>query len=141
MFRKSLFCLVAALTFGAGLPAGAIAPLIPLDVRPTGTPGTFEVVESRAVGPSHIWCSAAYFARSQLRAGTGQRLYLAAGLGPSQIEPWRKSVVFTLMPDAELAQAGGPEGLRSLLLTLRHPGASLTIAHALQYCTDHLEVN
>lgn len=139
MVRSSLFCLAAVLALGSGAPAGAVAPLIPLEVRFTGVEGEFEVIEGRGAGASHIWCSAADFARGQLRAGAGQRLYLAAGSGPSRTSPGRRSVVFTLTPDADLAQAGGPEGLRGLLLTTRHPGASLPVAHALQFCLDHID--
>jgi hypothetical protein len=123
-------------------PALAFQPLIPLEVRDTGTPTTFEVIESRGAGPSHIWCVAADHARHALKASGTQRLTVVAPLGASQTRSGSKAVTFALIPrDAATSNSITPGLLGGLLLSVRSQGASLSVTQALQYCTDHIELD
>jgi len=130
----SLLCAVMALSG----PALAFQPLIPLDVRSTAT--GFEVIEARGAGPSHIWCVAADHAQHALGASATQRLLVTAPLGPSQTAPGRKAVTFALMSaDAAQSRSVTPGKLGGLLLSVRTENASLSVAQAALYCTDHIE--
>lgn len=131
-----------ALIAALGSPALAFQPLIPLEVRDMGTPGTFEVIESRGAGPSHVWCVAADHARHGLNADGTQRLTVVAPLGASQTKPGSKAVAFTLTaPDAATTNSITPGMLGGVLLSVRSQGASMSVTQALQYCTDHIELN
>ncbi len=136
-----LSALFLALVAALSGPAMAFQPLIPLDVRPTGTPGTFEVIESRGAGPSHIWCVAADHARHSLNATGTQRLTVVAPLGASQTKQGSKAVTFTLTPpDAATTNSVTPGMLGGALLSVRSDGATMSVIQALQYCSDHIEM-
>ena len=117
-------------------------PLIPLEVRDTGTPATFEVIEGRGAGPSHIWCVAADHARRVLDADGTQRLTVISPLGASQTKPGSKAVAFTLDPQTAAAVTEDRSGfLGGVLLSVRRAGSSMSVTQALQYCTDHIDLN
>jgi hypothetical protein len=121
-------------------PALAFQPLIPLDVRATGTPGTFEVIESRGAGPAHIWCVAADHARHALNATGTQRLTVVAPLGASQTQPGTRAVTFALAPaNAATTNSVTPGMLGGVLLSVRSDGATMSVVQALQYCADHID--
>lgn len=145
MFRFShrpTSALAAILMLALAGPAAAYRPNIPLDVVPMGDPGTFEVIESRGAGPSHIWCVAADHARRVLGASGTDRIYLVAPRGPSQTMPGRKAVGFAMSPpQADTAPAAAKPILGGLLLAQMQAGSSLGVAQALQYCTDHIETD
>ncbi|MDP5335530.1 MAG: hypothetical protein NWR54_11150 [Paracoccaceae bacterium] len=123
-------------------PAAAFRPNIPLEVVPLGDPGTFEVIESRGAGPSHIWCVAADHARRVLGAAGTDRIYLATPRGPSQAMPGRKALGFAMSPaQANVAPAGTKPILGGRLRAQMQAGSSLSVATALQYCTDHIETD
>ena len=131
----------AALIAMLAAPLAAYQPHIPLDVRATDRPDTFEVFEQRGAGPSHIWCVAADHARRTLGAPSNQRIYVAGALGASQTEPGRTAVRFTLSAE----QAGlepGQAGAATFLgyNSIRRTGASMNLTQALQFCTDHMDV-
>ena len=131
-----------ALIAALGSPALAFQPLIPLEVRDMGTPGTFEVIESRGAGPSHIWCVAADHARSTLDAAGTQDLTVISPLGASQTKPGSKAVTFTIAPDVAAAVTEDRSGfLGGVLLSVRRVGTSMSVTQALQYCTDHIDIN
>jgi hypothetical protein len=131
-----------ALIAALGSPALAFQPLIPLEVRDTGTPSTFEVIESRGAGPSHIWCVAADHARDVLGAAGTQRLTVVAPLGASQTKSGSKAVTFALTSsDAAATNSITPGMLGGVLLSVRTEGASMSVTQALQYCTDHIDLN
>lgn len=138
---------ITALTVATliALSAPALAtyqPLIPLEVRDTGAPGTFEVIESRGAGPSHIWCVAADHARHALNAAGTQHLTVIAPLGASQTKPGSKAVAFTLDPQTAAAVTEDRGGfLGGVLLSVRRAGSSMSVTQALQYCTDHIDLN
>lgn len=122
-------------------PAYAFRPHIPLDVRAGDSPTFFEVFEQRGAGPTHIWCVAADHARRNLGAASVQRIYIAKPLGESQTEPGRQSVGFTLSPsEAGLEQGRAGSGPILSFTSIRQIGASLNLTHALQYCSDHIDV-
>ncbi len=132
---------VAALIAMLAAPVAAYQPHIPLDVRATDRPDTFEVFEQRGAGPTHIWCVAADYARRTLGAPSNQRIYVASPLGASQIDPGRTAVRFTLSAE----QAGleqGEAGPATVLTynSIRRTGASMNLSQALQFCTDHMDV-
>lgn len=140
MPKHPLFTAATLIALGTA-PATAFQPHIPLDVRAAGTPGLFEVFEQRGAGPTHIWCAAADHARRVLDAPSAQRIYVAAPLGPSESEPGRSSVSFAL--SAEAAGLSQSEAAARPLLSytsIRRAGASMNLTHALQFCTDHLDV-
>lgn len=123
-------------------PAVAYRPNIALDVVPLGDPAAFEVIESRGAGPSHIWCVAADYARHALGAAGTDRIYLAAPRGPSKTMPGRMAVGFAMSPpQAETVPAAAKPVLGGLLLAQMQAGSSLGVAQALQYCTDHIEID
>ena len=126
-----LTALPLALMIALSGPALAYQPLIPLEVRATTAPGTFEVIESRGAGPSHIWCVAADHARHVLQASGTQRLTVLSPLGASQTKPGSKAVTFTIAAET----AGG------VLLSVKCVGASMSVVQALQYCTDHIAID
>ncbi len=122
-------------------PAYAFRPHIPLDVRAGESPTSYEVFEQRGAGPTHIWCVAADHARRNLDAASAQRIYIFKPLGASQTEPGRQSVGFTLSPaEAGLDQGQAGSGPILSFTSIRQIGASLNLTHALQYCTDHIDV-
>ncbi|MFU8865011.1 MAG: hypothetical protein ACNA7O_13940 [Rhodobacterales bacterium] len=131
----------SALVAMLAAPLAAYQPHIPLDVRATDRPDTFEVFEQRGAGPSHIWCVAADHARRNLGAQSNQRIYVASPLGPSQTEPGRTAVGFTLSADQAGLEAG-QAGAATLLgyTSIRTTGASMNLTQALQFCTDHMDV-
>jgi hypothetical protein len=123
-------------------PALAFQPLIPLDVRATAAPGTFEVIEGRGAGPSHIWCVAADHARDVLDATGTQRLTVVSPLGASQTKQGSKAVTFSIAPETAAAVTEDRSGfLGGVLLSVKRVGASMSVTQALQYCTDHIEMD
>lgn len=132
---------IAALIGMLAAPAAAYQPHIPLDVRATGTPDTFEVFEQRGAGPSHIWCVAADHARHTLGAPSNQRIYVASPLGASQLDPGRNAVRFTLSaPEAGLVPGQAASAPLLTYTSIRRAGSSMNLTQALQYCTDHMDV-
>ena len=130
-----------ALALLCSAPVAAFQPHILLDVRASGSATSFEVFESRGVGPTHFWCVAADHARRVLGAASNQRIYVARPLGASQIEPGRKAVGFTLSAAEVEAEKPKPSPLTLLTYTtIRSAGASMNLTQALQYCTDHMSV-
>ena len=139
MPRRLTLSLCAALALSG--PALAFQPLIPLEVRPAGSPGTFEVIESRGAGPAHIWCVAADHARHALSASGTQRLAVVAPLGASQTKPGSRAVAFALSaPDASVTNSLTPGMLGGVVLSVRSQDASMSVIQALQYCSDHIDI-
>ncbi|MEE4347568.1 MAG: hypothetical protein V2I53_12295 [Paracoccaceae bacterium] len=137
-----LTALPLALMIALSGPALAYQPLIPLEVRATTAPGTFEVIESRGAGPSHIWCVAADHARHVLRASGTQRLTVVSPLGASQTKPGSKAVTFTIAAETAASVTEDRSGfLGGVFLSVKRVGASMNVTQALQYCTDHIEVD
>ena len=116
-------------------PAQAFRAQIELTVIEVPGSPTFEVVEEYGAGPRQIWCAAAEHARDVARLPTAQRLYIARGLGASDLAGGRKTVRFSPSPVA----AEGPRQDTPYTITLRDIGASLSIGHALSYCDDRIE--
>lgn len=139
--RLSLSLSLCALLALSGPALAYFQPLIPLEVRPTGTPGGFEVIESRGAGPTNIWCVAADHARHALGASGTQRLTVVAPLGASQTKPGSRAVTFVLgAPDAAQTNSVTPGLLGGVILSVRSDMASMSVIQALQYCTDHIEI-
>lgn len=88
---------------------------------------TFEVIEAAGEGPRGMWCAAADYAETRLRAS--DRIYILKGRGAANSVAGRKSVVFTTNP-ASLPQ--GP--FQSISISTSQVGAGLPINHALQFC-------
>lgn len=124
---------------GSGLALTGQAQAFPGQIELTviEVPGSraFEVVEEYGAGPRQIWCAAAEHARDVARLPTAQRLYIARGLGVSDMAGGRKTVRFS--PDPVAAE--GPRQDGPYTITLRDVGASLSIGHALSYCDDRIE--
>ncbi|MDP5335529.1 MAG: hypothetical protein NWR54_11145 [Paracoccaceae bacterium] len=137
-FSGSAFVLVLLLGgLGLVLPGPAQAFRAQMELTVIQVPGSsaFEVVEEYGAGPRQIWCAAAEHARDVARLPTAQRLYIARGLGVSDLAGGRKTVRFSPGPVA----AEGPRQDGPYTITLRDVGASLSIGHALSYCDDRIE--
>lgn len=136
--KGSAFALLL-LCVGSGLALTGQVQAFPGQIELTviEVPGSpdFEVVEEHGAGPRQIWCAAAEHARDVARLPTAQRLYIARGLGVSDLAGGRKTVRFSPGPVA----AEGPRQDGPYTITLRDVGASLSIGHALSYCDDRIE--
>jgi hypothetical protein len=91
---------------------------------------TFEVIAQPGTGTVQFWCAAGDYAFGALNADTSQRVYLVRGRGPSATQPGKKSVQFTLNPNAK----GVPTLPPQLVLNVNQPGDNLSVAHAWSYC-------
>lgn len=136
---RDIACAVLLLCAGQVLvlPGQAQAFRAQIELTVIEVPGSnaFEVVEEYGAGPRQIWCAAAEHARDVARLPTAQRLYIARGLGVSDLAGGRKTVRFSPDPVA----AAGPRQDGPYTITLRDVGASLSIGHALSYCDDRIE--
>lgn len=92
----------------------------------------FEVINRASSRAQDYWCAAGDYAIAQLRKPAGQRIYIWAGVGPSQTTKGRKAVQFSLS-----VPPSGPAP-QSLSLSVKAVGDSLTAAAAQQYCYDRL---
>lgn len=130
---------IAALALIAAslMPAPAGAFRFGFDLPVVTVPGSrdFEVIEERGAGPRQIWCRAGEHGREVLRLPQAQRLYIARGLGASDLAAGRVSVRFS----PEVVAATGPARSGRYAVSLRDVGYSLTIGHALRFCDDRFE--
>lgn len=124
--RIFAFVTVAALALPTFAGAQTYRAVNNLDVIALNS-STFEVIEAAGEGPRGMWCAAADYAETRLRAGG--RIYILKGRGAANSVAGRKSVVFTTNPDS-LPQ--GP--FQSISISTSQVGAGLPINHALQFC-------
>lgn len=89
----------------------------------------FEVIERRGAGAADIWCAAALFAEQTLGQTRG-RIYVDTPRGPAQTAPGRKGVIFTTQAPANAST--------SVSVSVRQAGQGLRIAHAIQFCRNHI---
>ncbi|QBF31219.1 hypothetical protein [Thalassococcus sp. S3] len=126
-----------------GLSAAAATALLPISasafradnymrVNPVG-PATFEVINRPGKGPSDFWCAAGDFVRGRLSVPSNQRVYIVRGRGPSQTEPGRSAVIFSLQPPAGVDTVAAAQ---SITLSTDRIGDNLSVALAVQYCLD-----
>lgn len=124
--RLLAFATAAALAFPALAGAQTYRAVNNLNVVPLSNT-IFEVIEAAGEGPRGIWCAAADYAETRLRASG--RIYISAGRGAARSVAGRKSVVFTTNV-ANLSK--GP--FQSLSLSTSQVGVGLPVNHALQFC-------
>ena len=109
----------------------AVAQVFRAENRVVVTPasGGFEISDGAGFGARGMWCGAADYAQSVLGARGTDRLYVARGrsAGPGARGP----VLFTLDPTGLV-----PRSFLIVGTSLGMPGATLTVAHAYQFCTD-----
>ena len=96
--------------------------------------GVFEVFHYPRAWSMDYWCAAGdhVFRGMGLRQNT--RIYVVRGPGPSRIRPGRKSVIFTVAPDAEIAELSKQN--QGYSLTIEKPGYNQTSAHGRTRCRD-----
>lgn len=92
--------------------------------------GGFEVLGDAGFGARGMWCAAADYARSELGAKGGDRIYIAQGRTPGLGQ--RKAVKFTMD-----ATGLSPSNVVIVGASLRKAGSSLAVGHAYQFCSDH----
>ncbi|MDF1726998.1 MAG: hypothetical protein P1U53_04520 [Sulfitobacter sp.] len=90
----------------------------------------FEVIETRSMGAADFWCGAGTFVERRQGLSGLTPIYVKRGRGPSQSDPARKSVVFTL------DRSGLPQVERGRTLTVSQPGSTLKATFARRYCRD-----
>ena len=96
----------------------------------------FEVIEGRGYGARGMWCAAADYAKDVLRAPGTSRLYVHTARGPSITQPGRKAAAFTLDPTGLT-----PSGAMIVTISVRTPGANLSVDHAYSFCADARLIN
>lgn len=72
--------------------------------------GVFETFAKSGAGTSEYWCAAGDFALRKLHVPVATRLYVVRGPGRSNIDPSRKSVVFTYSPSQDILNAAASAG-------------------------------
>jgi hypothetical protein len=96
----------------------------------------FEVLQYPRAWNTDYWCAAGDFVFRGLDLPPTTRIYLVRGPGPSRVHPGRKSAIFTMAPDAALAELGSQDQGYSLSIT--KAGYNLTAAHGRMKCRDSL---
>jgi len=91
---------------------------------------TFEVIEKRGAGPREIWCAAARHAIQSLGKQNG-RIYIDRPRADALTAAGHKGVGFTTRAPQNAAPTG-------LVVTTSRVGASLPVAHAVQFCRDQI---
>lgn len=124
--RLITFATAAAIAFPALAGAQTYRAINNLNVVALNST-TFEVIEAAGEGPRGIWCAAADYAETRLRASG--RIYISEGRGAARSVAGRKSVVFTTNA-ASLSK--GP--FQSISISTSQVGAGLPVNHALQFC-------
>ena len=126
--------LVVALAASVALPAAAQTFQAENSVTVTPVSGGFEIANGGGYGARGMWCAAADYARDVLGAAGNARIYIARGRKPGIGQ--RAPVLFTLDP------AGlSPTPVIIVGASLRRAGASLSVDHAQQFCTDARIIN
>lgn len=127
MLRCAL-ALIALLPVPA-LATGSLFPTLNLPVNRVSA-AQFEVIEMRGAGPRDIWCAAARYATGTLGQQRG-RIYIDRPRANALTAQGRKGVVFTTQAPANAAPTG-------VSVTTARAGASLPVAHAMQFCRDRI---
>lgn len=120
--------LALGLALGCG-PASAWRAENRLEVNPLPG-GGFEAVGRSGSGTADYWCAAGDYALRELGAAGTRRIYVTRARGASQTTTRKSAVQFALDLPAGTPPRDG------ILLTVRHAGASLSVAVALNYCLD-----
>jgi hypothetical protein len=87
----------------------------------------FEVLEGQSQGARTYWCAAAYHAQYDLGLTSG-RIYLSRPFGPARTASGTRGVSFSTTETADAKDL--------VSLSIRQPGATLLIGHAIQFCRD-----
>ena len=119
-------------------PASAYRAINGLTVLPAGQSGQFEVISSLGAGPQQMWCAAAKYARHGLHVAPNSRIFIANVLSPSASVQGRKSVIFTVSPNAEQSNGPRPGEDGNYSVSLKKPGFNLSLAHAESFCLEEL---
>jgi len=96
------------------------------DVTVTPVQNGYSVPDGGGYGARGVWCAAAEYARSELRLPATSRLYIVS----PRTSP-RGPVVFSAEPQGTARNSVFITGQ-----SLRQPGASLNLTHALTFCAD-----
>lgn len=116
-------CLIALVVL---LPSAATAFRAENRVDVIPGPAGFTILDGGGFGARGMWCAAADYALKALRAPATARLYIT---GPRTTS--RGPVVFSLDPGSVV-----PVPVFLVGASLRRPGATLSVAHALTFCAD-----
>lgn len=127
------------IAFTTATSAFAFTAVNGLSVVPTDAQGTYDVISNPGSGPRQIWCAAAQFADFALSAQGNTRVYLVAATAKSAAYGGRRATRFTIAPDAELANAPGPNAGGSYSVSLSKIGYNLRVAHAEGFCDTIIE--
>lgn len=94
---------------------------------------TFEVIEANGEGARGLWCAAASYAERQMRMDHRNPIYVLVPRGPSVSRPDRKSVIYTINPEALPAGTVIHQGA---FATTRTAGAMFPSYLARTFCRD-----
>lgn len=127
------FILAIALTIATAAQADPFRALNRHEVNALPN-GDFEVISRVGAGPAQFWCGAGDYAIRALGVASNTRVYLVQDRAPSQTEPGRTAVTFSLTPPASVDQRSS---VGQLFLSLDAIGDNLSAVVAQQYCYDH----
>lgn len=96
----------------------------------------FEVVPSRAAGPTDYFCAAADYARQVLGLAVNARIAVLQGPHAPQVLPGRRAVSFSTQVPPDGRRPG--QGNR-YAVTISEPGYNMTVFHALVFCEVDLD--
>ncbi|MHC0054897.1 hypothetical protein [Actibacterium sp. D379-3] len=143
---KRLFVVLAAAALAAGCEQASTPQTVPaimpndhslIGNRVLGdatTPGQFEVIGRPGNGPTHYWCSAGDYVINKVHLLPNQRIYIVKPRGPSATRPGSTSVVFTVLPDADVLAAAEALPAGDYSLSISAVGANFLAAHGESTC-------
>jgi hypothetical protein len=126
--------LIAAMALAPTWAGAAWRAANRLEVLPVSD-GVFEVIGQTGSSAGDYWCGAGDYARSKLRTGATQRVYLWRALGFSQSGKGRKAVQFSLAPPSDALTSPGYS------LSVKAVGDNMTAAAAAQYCYSRITLD
>ena len=97
-------------------------------------PGQFEVFPIAGDAGRDYWCAAAKFAERRLNVLPNRRIYVVTPRGPSRTVPGKRSVVFTVAPDAAVVAAGEAIPANDINMDVARVGRNFRMAHGRQTC-------
>ncbi|WP_157973547.1 hypothetical protein [Tropicimonas sp. IMCC34043] len=102
-------------------------------------PGVFEVFRMSGAGAKDYWCAAGDHAIRGLGLPRDTRIYVAAPVGKSAINPGRSSVTFTVRPSTEVSGAAAAAE-QGHAMSVKSVGHSYGASHAQAGCVSSFVV-
>ena len=137
--RKSIFGAVAAALFLVGCDStvgGGPAVFLAqnqLQVYPVSSANDFEVMARGGTGGTQYFCAAGDYAWRRLNAPAAARIVVTRPEGPSQNDPSRRAVGFTVVPQGTVPDS------RGITANVRTVGMNYSVSHARLLCPSRAE--